>query len=145
VVTPAGVGSLAQAVVTHYRRPGRPHPAVLTVEPDTAACVLTSLTERRPASVRTAATVMAGLNCGTISSSAWPILRDGCDAAITVTDNEALRASADLGAVGVSSGPCGAATLAGVRSALTDPARRAALDLPADALVVLLSTEGRHS
>ena len=142
VAVPAGVGSLAEAVVRHYRRPDAAHPSVLSVEPDTAACVLASLTADRPVTVSTAATVMAGLNCGTISSSAWPVLRAGCDAAVAVSDDEALRAVDDLGRLGVSSGPSGAASLAGLRAALTDPQRRAALDLDHDAVVVLLSTEG---
>ena len=143
VAVPVGVGSLAEAVVRHYRRPGYAHhPRVLSVEPDTAACVLASLTADRPVRVSTAATVMAGLNCGTVSTSAWPVLRQGCDAAVAVSDDEALRAVDDLGRLGVSSGPSGAATLAGVRAALNDVARRTALDLDDDAVVVLLSTEG---
>jgi diaminopropionate ammonia-lyase len=145
IAVPVGVGSLAQAVVAHYRRSGGDHTRVLTVEPDTAACVITSLSDGAPASTPTGATVMAGLNCGTISSLAWPVLRRGCDASVVVTDDEAVRASADLSSLGVSSGPCGAATLAGVRSALLDPARRTDLDLPEDAVVVLLSTEGLAS
>jgi len=143
VVVPVGVGSLAEAVVRHYRRPGAAHPRVLLVEPDTAACALASLTAGRPVTVPTAATVMAGLNCGTVSSSAWPVLRAGCDAAVAVSDDQALRAVGDLGRLGVSSGPSGAAALAGVRAALTGPGRRAALDLGDDTVVVLLSTEGR--
>jgi diaminopropionate ammonia-lyase len=143
VAVPVGVGSLAEAVVRHHRRPGAAHPRVLSVEPDTAACVLASLTADRPVTVPTAATVMAGLNCGTVSASAWPVLRAGCDAAVAVSDDEALRAAGDLGRLGVSSGPSGAATLAGVRATLTGPGRRAALDLGDDAVVVLLSTEGR--
>ena len=142
VAVPVGVGSLAEAVVRHYRRPGHAHPRVLSVEPDTAACVLASLTAGRSVRVSTAATVMAGLNCGTVSTSAWPVLRQGCDAAVAVSDDEALRAVDDLGRLGVSSGPSGAATLAGVRTALNDVARRTALDLDDDAVVVLLSTEG---
>jgi len=142
VAVPVGVGSLAEAVVRHYRRPGVAHPSVLSVEPDTAACVLASLTADRPVSVPTGETVMAGLNCGTVSASAWPVLRAGCDAAVAVTDDEALRAVDDLGRLGISSGPSGAATLAGVRAALADTERRAALDPPDDAVVVLLSTEG---
>jgi diaminopropionate ammonia-lyase len=142
VVVPVGVGSLAEAVVRHYRRPGAAHPRVLLAEPDTAACVLASLTADRPVTVPTAATVMAGLNCGTVSASAWPVLRAGCDAAVAVSDDEALRAAGDLGRLGVSSGPSGAATLAGVRAALTGPRRRPVLGLGDDAVVVLLSTEG---
>jgi diaminopropionate ammonia-lyase len=105
LVVPVGVGSLAEAMVRHYRRPDAPHPAVLLVEPTTAACVLASLRAGRPTSVPTGDTVMAGLNCGTISAAAWPVLRDGCDAAVSVTDEEALRAVEDLGRLGVSSGP----------------------------------------
>jgi diaminopropionate ammonia-lyase len=142
VVVPVGVGSLAEAVVRHYRRPGASHASVLSVEPDTAACVLASLTSGRAATVATAATVMAGLNCGTISSSAWPVLRAGCDAAVAVSDEDALRAVADLGRLGISSGPCGAATLAGARAALRVSDRRAALGVDKDSVVVLLSTEG---
>ena len=138
------MGSLAEAVVRYHRRPGAPHPSVLSVEPDTAACVLTSLAAGEPVTVPTGSTVMAGLNCGTVSTSAWPVQRAGCDSAVAVTDNETRQAVADLGALGVSSGPSGAATLAGVRAALANPARRTALDLPGDAVVVLLSTEGNH-
>jgi diaminopropionate ammonia-lyase len=142
VVTPVGVGSLAQAVVTHYRQPGRPHPAMLAVEPDSAAGLLASLHAGEPVAVPTADTVMAGLNCGTVSAAAWPVLRQGCDAAVAVTDQAALAAVADLGRLGVSSGPSGAATLAGARAALTRPEPRATLGLGPDTVVVLLSTEG---
>src|SRR5215468_6268860 len=121
VAVPVGVGSLAEAVVRHYRRPAAAHPSVLSVEPDTAACVLASLTAARATTVPTAATVMAGLNCGTMSRSAWPVLRAGCDAAVAVSDQDALRAVADLGRLGVCSGPSGAAALAGARAALTEP------------------------
>ena len=142
VAVPVGVGALAEAVVRHYRQPDGPRPGLLSVEPTTAACVLASLLADRPVTVPTEATVMAGLNCGTVSASAWPVLRSGLDAAVAVTDDAALRAVDDLAALGVPSGPCGAATLAGVRAALSHPERRAALQLPADAVLVLLSTEG---
>ncbi|MFJ4788671.1 diaminopropionate ammonia-lyase [Streptomyces sp. NPDC088794] len=147
VVVPAGVGSLAQAAVTHYRSgaAGPAPTALLSVEPDTAACVLASLGRRTPVSVPTAATTMAGLNCGTVSSLAWPFLRDGLDAAVAVTDAESAGAARDLAAVGVAAGPCGAASLAGARAALTGEGaaeRRTALAVGPTSTVVLLSTEG---
>jgi diaminopropionate ammonia-lyase len=137
VAVPVGVGSLAEGVVRHYRAPGGPRPIILSVEPTTAACLLASLLQRRSVTVPTGSTVMAGLNCGTVSSGAWPILRDGCDAAVAVEDAAALRAVEDLGQFGLSSGPSGAAALAGVRAAAGE------LELGGDAVVVLLSTEGR--
>jgi len=145
VSVPVGVGSLAQAVVTHYRRGGQA-PAVLAVEPETAAGVLASLHASARQSVPTAWTVMAGLNCGTPSSLAWPVLAGGLDAAIAVPDHLAIEAGADLGRLGVRSGPSGAASLAGVRSALTGPgsgARRAGLGVTRASVVLLLSTEGK--
>ena len=150
ISVPVGVGSLAQAAVAHYRRPGLPRaerPLLLSVEPDTAACVLRSLGDGELASVPTAATVMNGLNCGTPSSIAWPYLRDGLDAAIAVTDADARDAVAALSAAGVTAGPSGAAGLAGLRAALTGAGassrrRYLGLDAGGPPLVVCLSTEG---
>jgi diaminopropionate ammonia-lyase len=147
VSIPVGVGSLAQAVVTHYRsRPSGRAPALLSVEPRAAACLLESLTTGAPVSLTTGDTTMAGLNCGTPSSIAWPWLRRGLDAAVAVADADAARAAADLAADGVSSGPCGAAALAGLRAVLAGAGaegRRTALGLGPTSVVVLLSTEGR--
>lgn len=146
VSVPVGVGSLAQAVVTHYRsRPSGQAPALLSVEPEAAACVLESLTRGEPVSVTTGDTAMAGLNCGTPSSIAWPYLYGGLDAAVAIRDADSARAAADLAALHVSSGPCGAATLAGLRAALTGAGadeRRTRLGLGPSSVVVLLSTEG---
>jgi diaminopropionate ammonia-lyase len=144
VAVPVGVGSLAEAVVRHYRQSASPHPAILSVEPTTALCVLASLNAGDLTSVPTDATVMAGLNCGTPSSAAWPVLRDGCDTAIAVTDKAALAAVEELAGLGVSSGPSGAASLAGVRAALTGPGasdRRRAIGIDSASVIVLLSTE----
>lgn len=137
VAVPVGVGSLAQAVVAHYRSSGHT-PAVVSVEPEAAPALLASLHAGEITPVATRETVMTGLNCGTVSASAWSVLSAGLDRAVAVDDDAALRAVADLAALGVDSGPCGAATLAGVRELIASGAR-----LPPDAVVVLLSTEGR--
>lgn len=146
VSVPVGVGSLAQAVVTHYRsRPSGQAPALLSVEPEAAPCVLESLTLGEPVSVTTGDTAMAGLNCGTPSSIAWPYLYGGLNAAVAIRDADSARAAADLAALDVSSGPCGAATLAGLRAGLTGAGadeRRTRLGLGPSSVVVLLSTEG---
>ncbi len=146
VVIPAGVGSLAQAAVIHYRsRPDSGATALLTVEPGTAACVLASLVRGELGTTGTSKTIMAGLTCGTPSMLAWPYLRDGLDAAVAVADADSAMAARDLAGYGIPAGPCGAASLAGARAALTGEgagARRASLAIRPDATVVLLSTEG---
>jgi diaminopropionate ammonia-lyase len=151
VVVPVGVGSLAQAAIAHYRGGGRYRgsgrgagTALLAVEPDSAACALASLRAGRPVTVPTGHTVMAGLNCGTVSALAWPYLAGGLDAAVAVSDQQAGRAMAELAAAGISSGASGAASLAGARAAITGPGsaeRRAGLGLGPAATVVLLNTE----
>jgi len=142
LIVPVGVGSLAQSAIGHYRRPGIPSPpALLSVEPDGAACVLRSLRQDELVTVPTTPTVMAGLCCDTPSAAAWPALRHGLDAAVAVTVADALAAAGDLAAAGVPSGPCGAATLAAARLALGDPKLREHLGITAHSTVVLLSTE----
>jgi diaminopropionate ammonia-lyase len=141
VVVPTGVGSLLSAAVQHHRAPSRrTGTAVLAVEPDSAACVLESLRAGRPTTVATGTTVMEGLNCGTVSSAAWPALRAGLDAAIAITDADALAAVDELAAHGISAGPCGAAALAAFTGP-PDQAVRRALALDAASTVVLINTE----
>ena len=146
VVIPAGVGSLSQAGITHYRsRPHSRRTALLTVEPGTAACILASLVRGELGTIATSETIMAGLNCGTPSMLAWPYLRDGLDAAVAAADADSATAARDLAGYGIPAGPCGGAALAGARAVLTGDGaepRRAALAIGPDATVVLLSTEG---
>lgn len=142
VVVPVGVGSLAQAAVVHYRAAGSSAPVVLSVEPESAPAIIASLDAGEPLPVETSRTIMAGLNCGTVSGSAWPVLHQGLDAAVTVSEADAYRAVVDLQDQGVDAGPCGAATLAGARAVLTDHVRRADVQAASDTVVLLLSTEG---
>jgi len=85
---------------------------------------------------------MAGLNCGTVSTIAWPAIRDTLAAAVVVTDDQAHTAMRRLHELGVPAGPSAAASLAGVRAALGDTSQREALATRADSIVVLISTEG---
>jgi acetylornithine deacetylase/succinyl-diaminopimelate desuccinylase family protein len=83
---------------------------------------------------------MAGLDCGKVSSISWSILQSGVDASLTISDYESHEASLYLKTLGVSSGPCGSASLAAVRRLTA--ADKAALGLTQDSVIVLLSTEG---
>ncbi|WP_433498687.1 pyridoxal-phosphate dependent enzyme [Sphaerimonospora sp. CA-214678] len=114
VLVPVGVGSLAAAAVRWavHEAPKAYGPAVIAVEPVTAACVAESLRAGRPVSVPTPGTVMAGLNCGTPSAPAWPALRDGLAGTIAVSDDEVGSVTRELAALGLDIGLCGAATLA---------------------------------
>lgn len=144
VAVPVGVGSLAEAAVRHFRSlpAGSVPPTILSVEPENAPAVMVSLLADAVVSVPTSFSIMAGLNCGTPSINSWPYLRDGVDAAVTVTEDEARRAVHDLEGLGVDAGPCGAATLAGIRS-VVEHGQRERLGLTTEAIVLLISTESR--
>jgi diaminopropionate ammonia-lyase len=144
LAVPTGVGSLLQAALQHYRDPSfQQQPTHLAVEPVTAACVTASLAAGKQVSVDTSApTSMAGLNCGTISAIAWPVIRDGLDASVAVTDDQAHAAMRRLHELGVTAGPCGGASLAGVRAVLEEADRRNVLTIGDDCALVLISTDG---
>jgi diaminopropionate ammonia-lyase len=136
IAVPTGVGSLALAVATYSDA------AMLTVESVTAACMLAGLRTGERRTVPTGSTVLAGLNAGTVSGAAWPVLRERVAAAVAVTDDAALAAARELHGAGVRAGPCGGASLAGVGEALAEPAVRAALGVGRKSCVVVLSTDG---
>ena len=139
VITPVGVGSLAHAVVSHYKLPGR-STTIVAVEPETAACLKTSLEHGTITTITTEDTSMCGMNCGTVSFTAWPYLRDGIDACVTVADTEAERAQDVLSGYGINIGPCGAATFAAFAKVCEH--HKEELQLSQGSIVVLLATEG---
>ena len=139
---PVGVGSIAQAATQHFKSSKRETgpPKVITVEPTTAPSLKTSLEAGAIAPIPTEDTSMCGMNCGTVSTTAWPILKAGVDASVVVTDVEAHQAVQHLMAKGVKAGPCGAATLAALRRAALE--RRDELVFDGTSVVVLYCTEG---
>lgn len=143
VACPVGVGSLAQAMVEHYRGAADSSAALLSVEPASADCIAQSLLAGEMVTVDTSEpTMMAGLNCGTPSEIGWPSLQAGLSAAVTIDEASCRKAVMDLSSLGQDSGPCGAASLAGVRTMLTSTTTRQALGIDASSTVVLISTEG---
>ncbi|PYI09582.1 hypothetical protein BO78DRAFT_308107 [Aspergillus sclerotiicarbonarius CBS 121057] len=142
VVAPVGVGSFAQAVATYYK--SRETPAtVVAVEPDTAPSLTHSLQQGVPTSVITSPSIMAGMNCGTVSSAAWPLLRQLVDASVTVSDWESHCAVQALAAHSVDAGPCGAASLAAIRRLKAGHPDGSAFFSP-ESVILLLSTEGHR-
>ncbi len=146
ILVPTGVGSLLHAALVHYRSAETPDAtAVISVEPETAACMAPSLAAGHSVTVPTAHTVLSGLNCGTPSGLAWPFIVGGLDAAVTVTDADAVQAARDLAELGIAAGPCGGAGLAASRGTLCGDgsgSRRRHLHLEDDATVVIIITEG---
>lgn len=150
VFVPAGVGSLAAAVVRHVTAPGAPAwasgAAVIVVEPASASCVGASLEAGRLVAVPAdEPTSMAGMNCGRPSTVVWDELRAGVSAVLTVLDEDADLGAAALAAEGIGAGPCagaGPGAALALAGGLIDPDGLRALGLSSDSSALFLATEG---
>ena len=139
----AGVGGVAAAVSVQMRARFTPHPVLVVVEADQAACLLDSLLAGRPATVQgDLDTIMAGLACGEPSMIAWQELERSATAFMAIPDAVVPDAMRLLAALGIVSGESGVAGLAALLLAAQDPDARRMLDLGPDSRVLLFSTEG---
>ena len=138
VMVQVGVGSLAAAVVGRYGGQSR----IVAVEPTSAACALLSAEAGHQVVVPGPHdSIMAGLNCGTVSPLSWPTLSTGVDVFVAVDDAYAERAMRDLAAAGIVAGESGAAGLAGLQ-AIHEAGPGASSVRLAGARVLVLVTEG---
>jgi diaminopropionate ammonia-lyase len=138
VISPLGVGSLTQAVATHFGRKSS-KPKIITVEPEAAPCFKTSLEAGESTTVEPGCTICTGMRCGTLSENAWPVLKESVSIAVTVNDLKVDEAIKELRRYGVLAGPCGSASLAAARQL---PGTE---DFDSEAVVLILCTEGeRH-
>lgn len=134
VTAQVGVGAFASAVVRHFRPQGA---TIVSVEPTKADCAIASIEQGAIATVPGPHdSIMAGLNCGSPSLIAWPLLEHGVDTFVAVDDELARAAMRLLARDGIVSGESGAAGLAGLLD------RREQLGLDSSTTVLTISTEG---
>jgi diaminopropionate ammonia-lyase family len=140
VITPIGVGSLGHAVIGFCKSDGR-YVRTITVEPENAACLHQNLKAGKWETIETSATIANGMNCGTVSPISWPVLSQGVDISMTVSEVEIHKAVRKLQELGVSAGPCGAAPLAALLK-LCSREKSSENDSHKEEVFVLLNTEG---
>jgi diaminopropionate ammonia-lyase len=148
----SGVGSWAAAAVWYYvTRYGKNCPKLVIVEPSESDGLLQSFKQgRRTTAAGNQQTIMAGLNCGIPSSTAWEIIKDNVDAAIKIEDSFAMQAMRILHSPAdndkqVIAGESGAAGLAGFIAIMTDEryaAVKEALGITEHSSILVYSTEG---
>jgi diaminopropionate ammonia-lyase len=139
----AGVGGIAAAVSIQLRARLGTLPTLVVVEPDSAACLLTS-------AERGALTPLSGpldtsmdcLACGKPSLLAWQELERSARAFIAIGDETAAKALVLLAELDIASQPSGAAGLGGLLAVADDAPLRAALTLDTGSRVLLFNTEG---
>ncbi len=152
VILQAGVGGLACAGLSWFRfHRASPRPFVIAAEPTTAACLQASARAGWPVTLAgPLATMMEGLRCAEVSTTAWPTIACGMDAFVAVDDDAGRRAVDLLARPGGNdpvvraglSGACGVATLIEL---MTDPDLapvRQAAGLHRQARVLIVVTEG---
>ncbi|MFG0330061.1 MAG: diaminopropionate ammonia-lyase [Phycisphaerales bacterium] len=147
VIVQVGVGSLAMAALRHFKSRERDGaaPVVLSVEPGPLGCALESIRRGEATSTPDPQSIMAGMNCGTLSIDAWPLLRDGLDGCLSIDDDRAREGMRHLAQDGVVSGETGAAG-AGALFALVESDEaaplREAFAIGPETRALILSTEG---
>lgn len=149
-----GVGSFAASAAWYYRRRlGASGPSLISVEPIAADCFLESIRSghgEAKAARGKLDSIMAGLNCGTPSLLAWPIVRDGIDFFLSVGDEYARNAMRILYCPkgedpAIISGESGAAGLAGLLALLSEESlseARERLGINGRSRILLINTEG---
>lgn len=143
VLIQAGVGSLASAAVTHWTAASPRPPLLLSVEPAGAACVLAALRSGEPTLVPGPhRSIMAGLNCGLVSAIALPLLIDGLDGAVTISDVHARAGVRLLHEAGIACGETGAAGVAGLLALRASEPAWSGLGLDGVESALTICTEG---
>lgn len=145
----AGTGDLAAAVAGHFWHTlSESRPRIIVVEPANADCVLESILASRPTpDSGDMETNMSALACREVSPIAWPVLKEGADAFLSISDY-AAEATVELLEEGVAGDPSilaepsGAAGLAGLIAASFEPALTGPLELGPGSRVLVLGWEG---
>jgi diaminopropionate ammonia-lyase len=144
----AGCGGFAAAVYGRlWEAWGAQRPRLVLVEPTAADCVFRSCAagELRvtPGSLDT---LIGGLACGEVSLVAWPILKPGAFACMTIEDGWAVEAMRRLARNGedqrIVAGEAGASGVAGLLAAAEQEETRRLLGLDASSRVVTVISEG---
>lgn len=148
----SGVGSWPAAAAWYYNnRYGQNRPKLVVVEPTEAAGFLASLQKGQRASPNgNYKTIMAGLNCGIPSLTAWEILKESVDAAIAIEDSFTEQAIRNLyyprgEDKRVTSGESGAGGFAGFLALMTDPRfkeLKQKLNIHSGTKILFYNTEG---
>ena len=142
-----GVGSLASAIIEFFKhKKNNKSPIILGIEPFGVACAKESVKAGKIITISGPyGSIMAGMNCGTISSISWPILFAGIDGFIEVNNDFAIKGMKMYANEGIVSGETGASGLGGLLQ-LTEHDNgklfRDQFNLNENSNILIFSTEG---
>tara|TARA_S200000501_G_scaffold116848_1_gene109779 strand:+ start:445 stop:1575 length:1131 start_codon:yes stop_codon:yes gene_type:complete len=147
----SGVGSWAASIIGYMVREWKHVPYFISVEPYSANCLYESIqTGCRVTVENDKQTNMAGLNCGSVSSLAWQILKNGLSGALSISDKlseKAMRVlasnnSSDPEIISGESGAAGLAGLIGLCETNKFKNYKSMINLNSSSSVLVINTEG---
>lgn len=140
-----GVGGLAGGLANHIRLTWAEQPAIIIVEPESAACLFESARAGKSMRIDAANSNMGRLDCAEPSMLGFEILSNTADAFITVSNDEAQRAVVTLNSAGLATTPSGAAGYAGLVALARNEDIRNQFDLDDNTHALCFVTEGALS
>ena len=147
----SGVGSWAASIIIYILKQWKNPPLFISVEPHSANCLFESIKAGHRLSVENDVTTnMAGLNCGSVSTLAWKILKNGLIGSISISDNlseEAMKTlacpvSGDPIIISGESGASGLGALIGLCKTNNFRSFKEKIYLNRSSKVLVINTEG---
>ena len=147
----SGVGSWAASVITYVMNQWENPPLCISVEPHSANCLFESIkTGKRLSVYSKSPTTMAGLNCESVSTIAWNILKNGLTGSLSISDklsNEGMKVLAnpllgDPTVIAGESGASGLGALIGLCNSNKLNTFKKNITLNKKSTVLLINTEG---
>ena len=148
IILQAGVGGMAGAMVAGIARYLDNIPTTITVEPDSAACVLESIRTGKIEKINIKReSLMGGMSCGEVSLVPWEILKNSVKYCISLPDDDIANTMKLLGNASFSDNKiiAGENSAPGVISLITscvDEKIKKKLGLNKDSNILLIGCEG---
>ena len=148
IILQAGVGGMAGAMVAGIARYLNYIPTTISVEPDSAACVLESIRSGKIEKIEIKReSLMGGMSCGEVSLVPWEILKDSVKYCISLPDDDIAKTMKLLGNASFSKQEiiAGENSAPGVISLITsceDEKIKEKLKLNKDSNILLIGCEG---
>ena len=147
----SGVGSWPASILGYVATQWKNPPICISVEPHSANCLFESIKAgRRVVVENNETTIMAGLNCASVSTLAWNILKNGLSGSMSISDElseEAMRIlaypiSGDPTIISGESGASGLGGLIGLSTSTKYKDFKEKFNLNKSSTVLVINTEG---
>ncbi len=151
ILLQSGVGSWAASLIIYIYKYWKNIPLFISVEPFTANCLFESIkVGYRVAVENDNTTIMAGLNCGSVSTLAWKILKKSLIGSISISDKLTKMAMSTLAypqsedplIISGESGASGLGALLGLCKTTAYKSFKKKICLNRNSTVLVINTEG---